>query len=87
MYFGAYQAAAPCVLVKKIDELLTKLNHRYPYHQAVGFYLERAGTYKPDDLKRFEQREKVLDFYLAHNMNEVDYSPKWKVFYPSVLNS
>jgi hypothetical protein len=83
----AYQVAAPLVSVKKLEELLIKLNHRYPYHQAVGFYLERVGTYKAVDLRHFEQREKVLDFYLAHNMDEVDYFPKWKVFYPSVLNS
>lgn len=83
----AYRAAAPLICVKRLEELLKKLNHRYPYHQAVGFYLERAGTYKPRDLKRFEQREKVLDFYLAHGMGEVDYFPKWRVLYPAALNS
>jgi len=83
----AYQAAAPLVSVKELEELLKKLNYRYPYHQAVGFYLERAGNYKPNDLKRFEQLEKVLDFYLAHDMDEMDYISKWRIFYPSVLNN
>lgn len=83
----AYRAAAPLISVSKLADLLEKLDYRYPYHQAVGFYLDLAGTYKPDDLEPFQQREKALDFYLAHAMGETTYSPSWRVYYPSELIS
>ena len=83
----AYHAAARRISVQKLLDLLKKLNYRYPYHQVVDFYLERTGVYRAADLKQFAQQEKSLDFYLAHAMDEMEYFPKWRVFYPAQLMS
>ena len=36
----AYQLAKEKVSVNRLAALLQKLNYIYPYHQAIGFYLE-----------------------------------------------
>ena len=47
---------------------LKKLGHLYPYHQAIGFYLERGGfDGEALDLARAPGLE--FDFYLAHGMS------------------
>src|SRR6476659_7160355 len=32
------------MLIDELPESLTALSHVYPYHQAVGFYVEKAGA-------------------------------------------
>ena len=77
----AYKLAKNMVSVNKLCALLKKLDYLYPYHQAIGFYLQKAGGYSDrlDLLKKFEIK---YDFYLAHKMGQCDYSPEWRLFYP-----
>ncbi len=63
---------------------LQKLDHVYPYHQAIGFYMERAG-YPSKHLARLQAIGMDLDFYLAHNMHGMSYSASWRLFYPEGL--
>lgn len=83
----AYQAAAPLLSGQQLEALMVTLGYRYPYHQAIGFYLERAGAYASLDIQRFARREKALDFYLAHAMGAVAYSRKWRLYYPAELGN
>ncbi len=46
----AYKNAAPQVSVDGIVEILKKLDYVYPYHQAIGFYLERSKVYTEDKI-------------------------------------
>ena len=39
----AFEMAADRVSVKRVTDYLTKLGYTYPYHQAIGFYMQRAG--------------------------------------------
>lgn len=39
----AYCAARDQLSTRRLMGTLKKLGHLYPYHQAIGFYLERAG--------------------------------------------
>jgi predicted transcriptional regulator of viral defense system len=78
----AYERAAGRVSINKLSAMLADLNYIYPYHQAIGFYLERAGAYKKAQIDLMDQIEKKHDFYLAHQMKEVEYSEKWKLYYP-----
>jgi len=83
----AYQNAKDSISVNKLKAYLTKLNFIYPYHQVIGFYLERAGI----DEKRLafieKSREMTFDFYLTHDMKECSYSERWKLYYPTILDN
>jgi len=78
----AYERAAGKVSINKLSAMLADLNYIYPYHQAIGFYLERAGVYKKAQIDLMDQFEKKYDFYLTHQMKGAEYSKKWKLYYP-----
>lgn len=77
----AYIAAKGKISVNKLVSYLKKMDYKYPYHQLIGFYLEKAG-YKVDILKLLKQFEIKYDFYLTYQMKEKAYSDTWKVYYP-----
>ena len=66
-------------------ETITRDNYIYPYHQAVGFYLERAGVYDEDCLSSFRSEPMNYNFYLTHRMGTTAYSPRWRLFHPAGL--
>lgn len=77
----AYKKAKDKVSVNKLVSYLFKLNHIYPYHQAIGFYLEKAG-YRENQISLVERMEKINSFYLDYRMKEPSYSTRWKLFHP-----
>jgi hypothetical protein len=77
----AFKLAREKVSVNRLAAMLKKLAFIYPYHQAIGFYLERAG-YKPGLLDLFRSMPKEFDFYLTHDMKEKDYVKDWRLFIP-----
>ena len=79
----AYRRAAERVSVNRLVGLLTKLGYRYPYHQAIGFYMEQAGNYKPAQLNLVRKLGIEFDFYLTHELNQpAAYSAAWRLYYP-----
>lgn len=80
----AFRGARRKVSVDRLIATLKKLGHAYPYHQAIGFCLERAGFPEPE-LHKLERLGIVFRFYLAHAMKEPSYSKRWRVFYPRGL--
>lgn len=77
----AYELARDSLSVSYLATLLNKIEYIYPYHQAIGFYLERAG-YNPDQVAILEKYPREFNFYLANNMEEMDFSEKWQIYYP-----
>lgn len=77
----AFRAAKSKLSANLLQAILKKLNYRYPYHQAIGFYLERSG-YEATRWKRFLDMGQSHNFYLAHDIQDPDYDSKWKLFYP-----
>jgi len=78
--FGAYQAVKKQLDPVKLEAYLTQLNFTYPYHQVIGFYLEKAG-YDTRTLKLFE-KDKQFKFYLTYNIRSKEFSPRWNLYYP-----
>ena len=78
----AYRLAADRVSVNKLVAYLKKLAYTYPYHQAIGYYLERADVYKDSQLDLLRRIPRKFDFYLANRMGAVQYDEKWRLFVP-----
>jgi hypothetical protein len=77
----AYRRARDQVSIPKMITTLQKLDYVYPYHQAIGFYLERVG-HPSKHLSRLKDLGLDLDFYLAHDLKKQEFDPKWRLFYP-----
>jgi len=81
----AFEMARDRVSVNKLVATLQKLNFTYPYHQAIGFYLERAGGYRESQVSLLRQFDITYDFYLTHEINQTRYDEKWRLFVPKEL--
>ena len=80
----AYENARDIVSVPLLADILSNLKHVYPYKQAIGFYLERAG-YPESSLKIFMRNPFDFDFFLVNQIEKRAYSKKWRLFYPEGL--
>jgi len=78
----AYKMAQGRFSVNRLSAMLKKLNYIYPYHQAIGFYLDNAGVYKESSINILQKFDKKYDFYLTHKMADTIYSKKWRLHYP-----
>lgn len=78
---NAYIAAKGKFSVNKLVSYLKKMDYTYPYHQAIGFYLEKAG-YNENVIKLIEKIEIKYNFYLTYEMKEKEFSERWKLFFP-----
>lgn len=81
---AAYRGARERVAVGTLLATLRRLQHIYPYHQVIGFYMERAG-YPAAQLERLMALGLQYDFYLANQMPRPQYDPKWRIHYPEGL--
>ena len=79
---NAYQNAKGIVSINKLVAMLAKLNYTYPYHQVIGFYLEKSGVYKSNVIDLLLKFPIKYNFYLTHQMEDVSFSEKWKLFFP-----
>ena len=59
----------------------------YPYHQSIGFLLEKTGNINKKLISELYAIPKSFDFYLVHNVKKEDlnYDPKWRLYYPKSL--
>lgn len=78
----AYRLAKNKVSINKITAMLKKLSYTYPYHQVIGFYLDKAGVYKESAIQLLKKFPMEFDFYLEHKMVETEYSPEWRLHHP-----
>ncbi|MFO0673377.1 MAG: hypothetical protein U0235_27800 [Polyangiaceae bacterium] len=81
---AAYVGARERMSVGLLLATLRKLAYVYPYHQAIGFYMQRAG-YKPAQLERVRGEGASVDFYLANRIRDPGYDSTWRVFFPPGL--
>jgi predicted transcriptional regulator of viral defense system len=78
----AYKAARERnVSVSRVLAALRALDYKYPYHQSIGFLMERAG-FSTKGLKRLRALGTDFDFYLDYGMEDPDFDESWRVFCP-----
>jgi hypothetical protein len=83
MVLKAYERAGSRASVNRLAALLAQLEYIYPYHQAVGFYLERSGVFTPSAIELFRGKFKYeFDFYLTYEMKQTQYHPRWRLHVP-----
>ncbi|AYB31938.1 type IV toxin-antitoxin system AbiEi family antitoxin domain-containing protein [Chryseolinea soli] len=77
----AYRRALDKISINKLVAILDRFNFIYPYHQPIGFYLEKAGL-DAGKLRVLREKEMRYDFYLTYDMIEKDYDKGWRLYYP-----
>jgi len=81
---NAFASAKDKVSINKLVSYLNKIGYGYPYHQAIGFYMARAG-YRESQLSLLRKKEIKFDFYLDYGLKVVDYDSNWRIFFPKGL--
>lgn len=77
----AFEQAKESVSVNALSAMLKRLDFSYPFHQAIGFYLERAG-YRSSSLELMRRFPMKFDFYLTHEMANTRYAKDWRLHVP-----
>jgi predicted transcriptional regulator of viral defense system len=80
----AYETAASRISMNTLIATLKKLDYVYPYHQAIGFLLQKVGV-PETQLAKLEALGLEWDFYLAHQISDPLYDSRWRLFYPQSL--
>lgn len=77
----AFELARGKFSVSALGAMLSKIGFTCPYHQAIGFYLERVG-YRDSVVHIIRRFPMKLDFYLTHNMADSRYESAWLLHVP-----
>jgi len=77
----AYRTARGRASVNVLVATLKNLEYAYPYHQVLGFYMQRAG-YPDSALDQLKRLGLHFDFYLTYDMREKELNPDWRLFVP-----
>jgi hypothetical protein len=81
---GAYNKARDKLDTEKLFRCYKQAKFIYPYHQAIGFYLTRAG-YSEEQISPFTTLPRLFRFYLDYGMLEKEFDPCWNIYYPKNL--
>jgi hypothetical protein len=81
----SYERAIQKISIDRLAAMIEELDYIYPYHQAIGFYLPRAGL----DLKLLTSLRELgleYDFFLEHGMKKTQFDSHWRIHYPDDLS-
>ncbi len=67
--------------INKLNNYLSELNYIYPFHQLLGFYMDKA-NYDSKKISILFNQVSKYKFYLTYNMSNKEYDEKWKIYYP-----
>lgn len=81
----AYQAAKVRVSVDRLLKTLKELDYRYPYHQSIGFLMQKA-DYPQHSYEKLRALGLHHNFYLDYNMQQPAYSADWRLHHPAELS-
>jgi hypothetical protein len=77
----AFENAKRVVSVNAMVAMLKRMFLAYPYHQALGYYLEKCG-YKSTQVELLRTLPMHRDFYLGHGLGKTSYSSRWRLYVP-----
>jgi hypothetical protein len=80
----AYKSAKSTMSVNVLMATLKKLDYVYPFHQAIGFYMQKAG-YEYERWDRLRKLSMNFDFYLTHDMRDKELNAFWRLYVPKGL--
>ena len=83
---NVYQNAAGKVSADEVVNVLKNLQHAYPYHQSIGFLMEKSGCWEEKEVDLFRSMRMDYDFYLDYKMTDAHYSKAWRLNYPDWLD-
>lgn len=69
------------ISVNTMASMFKRMELGYPYHQAIGYYLERA-RFNPSRVELFRKMPMERDFYLTHQMGKTRFIPAWRLHVP-----
>ncbi len=72
------------ISTQEVVSLLSQIKYVYPYHQALGFLLEKAGM-SPTQLEPLRRLPRRFKFYLDYSMKRPLYDSEWQIYYPAEL--
>ncbi|MFN6399994.1 MAG: hypothetical protein ACK449_08875 [Planctomycetota bacterium] len=78
----AYAEAFDRVSINRLCAYLRQIGYTYPFHQSIGYYLERSGKYKPTQISQLQEFKIELDFHLDYKMKYTEYIKKWRLYVP-----
>lgn len=81
---NAYEKSKGVIDVLKLYHYYKSMDFIYPYHQAIGFYLQKAG-YTEKQYNLFKNFDFQFSFYLTYNMLHKNFSSEWNLYYPKGL--
>ena len=76
-----FKAAQGKVEVEELLKTLQHVNHKYPFHQALGYYLKVAGFSK-SQLKPLSDLGLKHKFFLDYGMTNPAFDAIWQVYVP-----
>lgn len=82
----AFQRARARANTRTLIHLLKSLEYVYPYHQTIGFFMEKA-KFPKDQYEQLRQFGINFEFFVAHGMAKPHFDYKWRVYYPRSLES
>lgn len=77
----AYRNATERLSVNTLLATLKQLDYVYPYHQSIGFLMERAG-YTEKHLSKFLDLGIRWSFYLDYKIENPEFNGRWRLFHP-----
>lgn len=83
---NCYKLAKERISIENLMKILKKLAFIYPYHQAIGFLLEKSGVYNQNEINKLKNLGLKYDFYLEREITEKKYSKEWRLYYPKFLD-
>ena len=83
---SVYRGAKDRVSVERLLKILKSLDYVYPYHQSIGFLMQKA-DYPEKSHAELRAIGLNYDFYLEHDIKQPEYSEDWRLFYPKELKA
>lgn len=77
----SYTRAKESISTNILRSYLKQLDYSYPYHQAIGWYMEKAG-YEKSRLSLMRELGLEFNFYLTYGMENTQFDETWKLHIP-----